>query len=828
MLVGRARELAALEGLGPDTPLVLLGEAGVGKTRLLRAAIAKARRLAFEGGALASLQWMSYLPVTRALESPTPPGDAATVAQWVLERVADGLLVLDDLHWADRETLNLVPLLAGRIRLLGAVRTGDPGSGAALAQAEQAGCAVLEVEGLRDADAEDLLRFMRPGLGDDERARVIEQARGNPLLLEELSSSPEPSPTLRLALGARLHRCSPEARDGMAMLALLGQPAALGLVAGAEELVETGLVTNDGELAPRHAILAEAALDDLSSTRRQALHSRLARILREPGEAARHHFAAGEREDAAAKALEAAAQATRAGERARHLEIAAVCAEGVDADELRLEAAAALVELGDLEAVERLIASIDSPGAALSAEAALCRARSMYMAGRLEEADQELARGLELVGGSGQPIEVKLTVEQARLATWDLDSARSLERAEHAVGLARRAHACESQALAMLATARYLGLLPCVRDYEGAVRTAQRESNLEGELEAAAGLVIALVCADGEALGACRLANQMIARAKAAGLRRQELEFELLRASYGCYALGETEESIPKLEALIDEPALGPARENALTTLVFALAYAGRIDRARSLLRQASGGSMVGRQSLLAAAAEVEWQARNPKRVLAISEELHDLHDPQFMHFEVAVLRAWAAFELGHEVPGWPLARTSYVLQGTCLVEVAALAALTDPVTTDAAEKLFSNAAESWSTCVLANEVRCRWGAAEAAHRGGSRSRAREQLLLAEERALALGYKPMASRIRRSLRRLGVRRRSDGGHGHGAPSPREREVLGLVGMGLSSAEISERLGISRSTVETHIRSAKAKLGARTRRQAAALAAEVAE
>jgi DNA-binding CsgD family transcriptional regulator len=47
-------------------------------------------------------------------------------------------------------------------------------------------------------------------------------------------------------------------------------------------------------------------------------------------------------------------------------------------------------------------------------------------------------------------------------------------------------------------------------------------------------------------------------------------------------------------------------------------------------------------------------------------------------------------------------------------------------------------------------------------------------------------------------------------------------------MGLSSAEISERLGISRSTVETHIRSAKAKLGARTRRQAAAMAAEVAE
>lgn len=55
-----------------------------------------------------------------------------------------------------------------------------------------------------------------------------------------------------------------------------------------------------------------------------------------------------------------------------------------------------------------------------------------------------------------------------------------------------------------------------------------------------------------------------------------------------------------------------------------------------------------------------------------------------------------------------------------------------------------------------------------------------------------------------------------------APTPRQREVLELVACGHTSAEIAERLRISRSTVETHIIEAKATLCARTRAQAAAL------
>jgi len=57
----------------------------------------------------------------------------------------------------------------------------------------------------------------------------------------------------------------------------------------------------------------------------------------------------------------------------------------------------------------------------------------------------------------------------------------------------------------------------------------------------------------------------------------------------------------------------------------------------------------------------------------------------------------------------------------------------------------------------------------------------------------------------------------------GSLSPREREVLGCLAAGMTSAHAGATLGISAETVETHVRRALAKLGARTRTQAVATA-----
>jgi DNA-binding CsgD family transcriptional regulator len=73
---------------------------------------------------------------------------------------------------------------------------------------------------------------------------------------------------------------------------------------------------------------------------------------------------------------------------------------------------------------------------------------------------------------------------------------------------------------------------------------------------------------------------------------------------------------------------------------------------------------------------------------------------------------------------------------------------------------------------------------------------------------------------------------SANGNGHGRfsnhaaqrePTPREREVLDLLSEGATDDQIAAMLELSPATVQSHVRSAKSKLGARTRAQAVAMA-----
>jgi DNA-binding CsgD family transcriptional regulator len=121
--------------------------------------------------------------------------------------------------------------------------------------------------------------------------------------------------------------------------------------------------------------------------------------------------------------------------------------------------------------------------------------------------------------------------------------------------------------------------------------------------------------------------------------------------------------------------------------------------------------------------------------------------------------------------------------------------------------------------------MRCRWAAGEAARRAGDTEAAVRQLIEAETRLQQLGMLPLLGRVHRSLRAAGVRRSAPRTRTAGdLLTGRQRELLRLVGDGLTNAQIAQRLGISRHTVVSQLASSVAKLGATSRNHAAALAA----
>jgi DNA-binding CsgD family transcriptional regulator len=120
-------------------------------------------------------------------------------------------------------------------------------------------------------------------------------------------------------------------------------------------------------------------------------------------------------------------------------------------------------------------------------------------------------------------------------------------------------------------------------------------------------------------------------------------------------------------------------------------------------------------------------------------------------------------------------------------------------------------------------ELRCRWAAAEAFRRAGETREAKERLLSLELELETRDLNVLLRRVRRSLRLVGVRRAAVRTKA-GALTGREAEVIGLVADGLSNAEIARRLAVGRPTVERIVASASQKLRARTRVQAAVLAA----
>jgi DNA-binding CsgD family transcriptional regulator len=220
-LLGRAGERDVLEGLvagvraGQSRVLVLRGEAGVGKTALLRhlsaaadgcriaraAGIESEMELAFAGlhalcapmlGRLGNLPSPQRDALSTAFGlSAGPPPDRFLVGLAVLSLLADTaeeqplMCIVDDVQWLDRvsaQTLAFVArrLLAERVGLVFALRESVDGH-------VLEGLPELMIEGLAADEARQLLDATIAGPLDERiKARILDETRGNPLALIEL------------------------------------------------------------------------------------------------------------------------------------------------------------------------------------------------------------------------------------------------------------------------------------------------------------------------------------------------------------------------------------------------------------------------------------------------------------------------------------------------------------------------------------------------------------------------------------------------------------------------------------------------------------------
>jgi DNA-binding CsgD family transcriptional regulator/tetratricopeptide (TPR) repeat protein len=133
----------------------------------------------------------------------------------------------------------------------------------------------------------------------------------------------------------------------------------------------------------------------------------------------------------------------------------------------------------------------------------------------------------------------------------------------------------------------------------------------------------------------------------------------------------------------------------------------------------------------------------------------------------------------------------------------------------------WSSAAERW------RELGCPYEAALALADADDESALRQAL----DELQALGARPAAAIVARRLRERGVRRIPRGPQARTVENPagltaREVEVLALLAEGRRNAQIAERLIVSEKTIDTHVSAILRKLGVRTRGEAVAQAARL--
>jgi DNA-binding NarL/FixJ family response regulator len=749
------------------------------------------------------------------------------------------IVVLEDLHWADEATLDVLSLLGRRIGAAPALVVAsyrddelDHEHPLRIVVGELATREAVERLRLEPLTPAAVARLAAPhGVDAEELHRTT---GGNPFFATEvLAASGKGIPaTVRDAVLARAARLEPAARRLLEAAAIVPQRADVWLLralagddAGSlEACIASGMLTSDaGGVSFRHELARLTVAETLPPDRSASLHAAALAALGDPpvgaSDAARlaHHAeAAGDGEAVLVHALLAAERAAALGahrESAAQYERALRFADGAP-PKLRAELLERLAH--ECYLVDRLDAAVEAQEAALALRRELgdpvregdclrALGRLLGFAGRAQDAApvaREAITVLQPLHPGPDLARAYASMAQLRVNVEDLDGA--VKWGERALELAEALDRPEIVVYA-LTTVGAAGL--------------RRGAGTEA-LERSLGLARSLGLEDEVGRVYANLVwvlTRQRAHALATGYLDDGLEYATERGLdywmcilHGCRARSELDqgrwtEAADTAALVLRDPRSAPV-PRVLALVARALVRARRGDPEvwpllEEAIARANPTTELQQMAPAAAArAEVAWLEGRAAAAIEATDRAFELALSQEPSWELGELACWrrragAEIELLAELPAPPYAAE---LVGD-----------------------HARAAELWTA------LGCRYEAAVALGQSDDESELRRAL----EELQALSAQPAAAVVARRLRERGARGLPRGPRPTTMKNPagltaRELEVLELVSAGLRNSEIAQRLFLSEKTVGHHVSAILRKLDVRTRGEASAEAARL--
>jgi DNA-binding CsgD family transcriptional regulator/tetratricopeptide (TPR) repeat protein len=824
---------------------LVAGEAGIGKTALLQEFAQRQGDVRVLWGAcdalftprpLAPLHDIARQTHGRLATALGPGGRPELIFTAALDEFGrvKALIVIEDVHWADEATLDLLKYLGRRIHrthsmLVATYRDDELGPQHSLrlviGDLPHASTRRMSVAPLSETAVTQLAkRAGRTASG------LHDVTGGNPFFVTEvLASTGDTVPaTVRDAVLARAARLSPTARQIAELVCVIPrkaepwllEPIAHPAEAAIEGCLGVGMLRHgDSSLGFRHELARRALEDTVPELRRQQLHAMVLEVL-------------AARSDVPAARLAHHAYGARNGLRVlRYAPLAAAEAAAVGSHrEAAAHYQAALNYADDLEAIERarLLEKLsyecyltgNNERAFEARRSALEIWRDQSLPLKEGDALQWLSRLFWFMGNNAQaddycgkaiatleslppsPELARAYCNRADLAMEAHQVDAAIESAQRAIELAERLADTEvlCDALKVLGTTRLI-----IGDTAG---WADLHRVLQLALAARSQEQVARAYNDLAAMAVSRRQYEQASGYMQAGLAYcEEHDLDWVRTYMLAYRArmrfeqGDWNAASEDVEAVLRSPRT-PAitRIPALRTLAHLRVRRGDPDSSgpvRDARALAGPTPVLQRAGMLAiVCAEAAWLADDREGVIREVQPVYELtrrlRDPR-MNGELAAW-LWRVGAL-KEVP----------------MDIA------EPYATEISGD-WHGAAGAWHALGCPYEHACllAWH--------GTETDQRRALTILEQ----LGAAPAARALRRQMRMRGVRRISRGsrsstrGHPLGL-TQREAEILGLLADGLRSSSIAKRLFVSPKTVEHHVSAILAKLGVSSRAEAVALA-----